>query len=269
MQGIYENIRDQRKLPECWQRTNDQCLPHFHSSIELTYVLRGGLRGVLNGKSHDLLPHQLLICPSYSLHCYETPESSASIVLTVPTDFVPSFQQLLRRQTFGRMLLTLSPKNELLHCLRQLMGCTMRPDPNTVLIKGYVYAVMGQLMQLAGLVPLESGQWPELSREVLLYLEERYREPLSILEVATHFGYSKSRFAHIFSQTFGCGFWEYINLLRCRHAAMLLLNENCTLIQAAMGAGYENMRTFYRNFKQVFGATPSQYLDNAQRKERL
>ena len=43
-------------------------------------------------------------------------------------------------------------------------------------------------------------------------------------------------------------------------AALQLTQESVSLTTAAMNAGFESMRTFYRSFKRVFGVSPSEYL---------
>ena len=41
MEGYYEHNRDTETFPSCWVSENNTCLPHFHSSVEITYVLGG------------------------------------------------------------------------------------------------------------------------------------------------------------------------------------------------------------------------------------
>lgn len=260
MLARYETERDNRKLPDCWRCRNDRCSPHFHSSLELAYVTQGTLVGALGGQRHTLHANSLMLCPSYSLHWYETPQASMSIVMTVPTDFIPSFAKVLEQSCFERVTAQLEPKNEIRHCLECLCKIARVPPVNKTLLKGYVYTLMGLLVEELGICPIKSGGQTDFAREILLYMEAHYTEPLTPESVAASFGYSKSRFSHLFSQTLGYTFCGYLHLLRCRHAAMLMVNRSTPVLEAAMSAGYDNIRTFYRNFKEVFGMTPSQYV---------
>ncbi|MBQ4551857.1 MAG: helix-turn-helix transcriptional regulator, partial [Clostridia bacterium] len=76
---------------------------------------------------------------------------------------------------------------------------------------------------------------------------------------ARQFGYSKSRFSHLFNETLGCPPGAFINALRCQHAARAMLESDQPLLEIAMNAGFECPRTFYRVFKQYYGVTPTQY----------
>ena len=84
------------------------------------------------------------------------------------------------------------------------------------------------------------------------------RQALSCL-LYTSFGYSKSRFSHLFHEYFGSGISEYVNTLRCKAAAEALARHEVSMVEIAMGVGFESARTFYRAFKRCYGMTPSQY----------
>ena len=119
---------------------------------------------------------------------------------------------------------------------------------------------MGILSDLLKLQPVRDSAAPNFARDILLYLEDSFLLPLDVRSVAEHFGYSRGHFSYIFSQTFGFTFGEYLSILRCRHAAMLLTNSSASLIEISMNCGFGSIRTFYRSFKHVYGMTPTQYL---------
>lgn len=132
-------------------------------------------------------------------------------------------------------------------------------------VKGYIYTILGILTQRLGLCEREQNRQNDLAKEILVYLQENFLLPLTLESVAEHFGYSKSRFSHIFNSFFGCGINQYISSLRCRKAASLA-EESMPLIDAAMNSGFDSMRTFYRSFKAQFGITPSEYCKNYAKK---
>lgn len=258
MMGQYEKNRDAERFPACWRTRNDCCGAHFHSSIEVVYLLRGSMVVTLNGQPHTLVAGQGAISSHYTLHSYESTDSEA-FVLIVPLDFVPSFQKLLTTHCFQSAVFIDAVGSELPRCMRSIAAaCTKAANP--ILLKGYAYTCMGLLAQRLGLVEIGNRRGADFAREVLSYMQENYLSELTSATVSAHFGYSQSRFLHLFSAQFGYGFCQYLNILRCRHAAGLMLNENIGMAEAAMASGFDTMRTFYRNFKQVFGMTPTQFL---------
>ncbi len=259
MESFYEHTRDCDKYPACWQAINDRCMPHFHSSMEFVYVTDGQLKASLNGKPYTVTRGQTLISPSYTLHYYNTEQYCRSIVLIVPLDFIADYNKVFSQKIFSNCLCPDDADGEILHCMNRLkaVGTDERIE-NVKIARGYIYIILATLIDRVGLVDLPGGQNRYLTRDILIYLQNNYLAPVSLELLAAHFRYSKSRFSHIFNDSFGCSLLEYVNSLRCRHAANLLV-QGTPMIDAAMSSGFESVRTFYRRFKQCFGVTPTQY----------
>lgn len=259
MKSLYEHTRDSDRNPTCWRSTNDRCMPHFHSSMEFVYVMSGELKAFLNGKPYTVKSGQILISPSYTLHYYNTEQYSDSIVLVVPLDFISYYNKIFTKKIFSSFLCSDNADGEILHCMKQLV---MKKDSdhfaNANIARGYIYIILALLIEKVGLTDLPDGQNRSLTRDILIYLQNHYLDAVSLELLASHFGYSKSRFSHIFNDSFGCSLKEYVNSLRCRHAAELLV-QGTPMIDVAMSSGFECIRTFYRRFKQCFGVTPTQY----------
>lgn len=265
MLGVYEHERDSYKFPSCWHVVNDVCLPHFHSSIEFVYVTDGELKVTLNGVPSFLKKGQMLIVSSYTVHFYETVTASEAIILIVPLDFIPTYNKMLAQNDFIRNVYQDSSgkSSEILHCMRILSENSVNDKKLSAnIIKGYIYVIIGILIENVGLTHNKNDPNRSTAKDILIYLQDHYLSPVSLQLLAKNFGYSASRFSHIFNSCFGCTIAEYVNTLRCRHASGLLIDDSVPIINAAMGSGFNSMRTFYRSFQHCYGVTPSQYRDN-------
>ena len=265
MLGVYEHERDSYKFPSCWHVVNDVCLPHFHSSIEFVYVTDGELKVTLNGVSSFIKKGQMLIVSSYTVHFYETVTASEAIILIVPLDFIPTYNKMLTQNDFIRNVYQdrLSEGSEILHCMRILSENSLNDKKLSAnIIKGYIYVIIGILIENVGLTHNKNDPNRSTAKDILIYLQDHYLSPVSLQLLAKNFGYSASRFSHIFNSCFGCTIADYVNTLRCRHASGLLIDDSVPIINAAMGSGFNSMRTFYRSFRHCYGVTPSQYRDN-------
>lgn len=256
MQGFYENHRDDMAHARAWYARDDHFIPHFHNSVEIVYVLEGELRATLNGVTHIVPENMMLINSSYTVHSYETPVSSYSIIAIIPMAEVPSVRRLLSNQSFASCLCPDDEQGTLRALMRLMVACQ---GGHPLSLKGLSYAVLGQLIERVGLVKTRAGSQAVFVRDVLDYLERRYAEPLSLGSVARHFGYSANRFSHIFSARLGLTLTDYIGVVRCRHAAQLLRETDMAVSEVAMAAGFESLRTFYRTFKKQYNMTPSTY----------
>ncbi len=256
----YEIYRDSQALPSFWYMPNNTCLPHFHSALELVYMISGSIEATLNGKQHCIQEGELLLVPSYIVHRYLTPAASDTIVMIIPLSYIPAFQKILRGKTFSFCHIT-DPAliQEVARCME--CCCALRQKtPDSMAIRGYIHVILALLTESIPLEDMHLKDDDALVRNILSYLHNNYKYPLSLVSIAEEFGYSSSRFSHIFNKHVGCSISEYINTLRCRQVAGMLLDGEESITQAAMDAGFNSMRTFYRSFMQAFGVSPSKYI---------
>lgn len=253
----YERIRDDYVLPDLWHSDNNQCKPHFHSSIEFVYVTEGVLTVFLDEKQYEVRKNQLMISSSYTVHRYQSDMPNREIILTIPLSFVPSLQKVLRECTFCYPIYDLTNDSQTKAVLELLSDGWKEYNSETQ--KGLCYTLLGLLISKVGLSIPKSNIRTTQMKDMLIYLQENYQSDLSIATLAKHFGYSKSRFSHLFNETLGCPPSAFINALRCQHAARTMLESDQSLLEIAINAGFDCPRTFYRVFKQYYGLTPTQY----------
>ena len=94
---------------------------------------------------------------------------------------------------------------------------------------------------------------------MLLYINDNYREPLTLKKLADTLGASPYYLSRIFSRTIGCGFNEYINTLRIDYVKRQLRRSDAAISQIAFESGFETLHTFNRVFLSMCGMTPSRY----------
>lgn len=259
----YEYSRDNFNRIVCWKVDDNYCLPHFHSSIEIVYVTAGEMKITLNGQVYLVHQNNFLIIPSYFIHSYATDHFSSAYILIIPLESIPSLKNTFIKKTFASLLVEKPPcEQELKHCLDALCSTTKGSylKGGETVLKGYVCVFLGLMIQHVGLIDITDTKMISLAQEILIYFQENYLKPLKLEEISEHFGYSKSRFSHIFNEFFDCKLVEYVNGLRCRHALELLREKNTTITDIALASGFDSTRTFYRAFQKCFGCTPHESL---------
>lgn len=259
----YEYLRDTDNQLVCWKVDNNNFWPHFHSSIEIIYVIEGELKVTLNGVVYQVKQNNFLIIPSYYIHSYVTEEYSSAYIIIIPLDSVPSYKSTLKKKTFANLLFEDPAHNdEILYCLEAICNTSldMSTPTHTNIMKGYTYVFLGLLINHVGLIDIPNTKMISLGQDILIYLQENYLKPVNLEEIAQYFGYSKSRFSHIFNEYFDCKLIEYVNGLRCHHAMELLQVKSTTITDIALASGFDSTRTFYRAFQKCFGCTPNEYV---------
>lgn len=260
MDGAYEVHRDTESLA-IWPTLHNWCNPHFHHSIELTYVLEGELKTIVNGKTYVAKKDELVIFSSYHTHANLPEKRSKTIVMIIPPELVGEANGRMTGKIFKQTVVN-DPKlcAEVLACMKRLIRHKADGELDGCIAKGYAYVVMGLLLNKVGLEERKNEKSDYFFKDILVYIEENYMLPLSLEKIASRFGYSKYSFSHLFNSYFGCTLTDYINSLRARCAAnMLTQDAELSMTEIAMQSGFESLRTFYRVFRDCYNCTPSVY----------
>ena len=99
----------------------------------------------------------------------------------------------------------------------------------------------------------------EMVKVVKKYLEDHYKEDISLQDVADVLGYSDVYFCKIFKQAFGKSFIVYLNEMRIGKAKEALANPFINIKDVSAEAGYREQNYFARVFKRMTGKTPTEY----------
>lgn len=268
MHSVYEHVRDNHRYPTCWQSINNTYFAHFHTSLELVYITSGTMDATVSGVHTQVSAGELLVVPSYAVHRYETCDHSDTLVLIIPLDYISRMRGMRSDHTFESCALkTCTQVQEIAGCMQVLSDRELTAD--SPVVRGYIQVISGLLLELIPLVETPAGRDAGQIQEILSYLHDNFRSPVGLSALSSRFGYSPSRFSHIFNENVGCSISQYINTLRCRNTAGLLLeHEGISVLDAALASGFESMRTFYRAFRQCFGVTPSQYVELSAKKAK-
>lgn len=101
------------------------------------------------------------------------------------------------------------------------------------------------------------------------YIDEHYKEDISLEALTKRFGLSRSAFCSVFPQFTGLPLRRYIAQKRIMEAQLLIRSHpELSLSQIAVQVGYEDTTTFYRNFLRVAGVAPSKYRELYLEQER-
>ena len=91
------------------------------------------------------------------------------------------------------------------------------------------------------------------------YLEENYRNEISLDTVAEVVNLSTSYLSFIFKENSGLNFVDYVNQFRLKKAKELLENSSYNISQIAELSGYSSANSFSKVFKKYNGISPGQY----------
>ena len=104
-------------------------------------------------------------------------------------------------------------------------------------------------------------------KRVRALLDEQYRHPPSVHELAGTVGLSASRLAHLFTDAVGKSVRSYVVDRRLTTAAVLIVQTDDRISQIAYGVGFNDISNFNHAFKKKFGMSPGKYRKTHEREK--
>ncbi|GIP37571.1 hypothetical protein J31TS4_08510 [Paenibacillus sp. J31TS4] len=248
---------------------------HFHDYYEIYYLAAGERHYFIKDRTYPVQAGGLVFIDKYDLH--KTADSGPvtdheRILVHFDDEFLEGFRDpsLLSpfRSATKRIQLTAEGQRRTEAILQAMLEeqRSRGADSDT-----YLRALLAQLLILSGRA-MQPDQEEEVSYasplhkkiyEIVAYLNEHYRSPVTLTELAeTHF-ISPYYLSRTFKQVTGFSFVEYLNSVRIKEAQRLLLDTDERITAIAEEVGFESIAHFGRVFKQLLQQTPMAYRKTA------
>ncbi|MBE7021560.1 MAG: helix-turn-helix transcriptional regulator [Ruminococcaceae bacterium] len=229
-----------------------------HSPVELYFVDDGEMEVFINNRKKLLKKNQMSVALSFDAHTYKTVKSSKSSVLIIPTYMCEEFvAEVKHRRPISPYICDEKTVIEIKKYVKKLN----REGINSIQKKGFIYVILGIIMDNLSFKDVNDIIDVELSTKLLMYLNDNFTKDISLATVSAAFGYNKSYISRYFKNCFGIGLNRYITIARLNNAITLMNEEGNTVTYCALESGFNSMRTFYRCFAEEFKCTPKEYIN--------
>ncbi len=99
-----------------------------------------------------------------------------------------------------------------------------------------------------------------MASNVIGFIAQHYmRSDFSLNLLATETGVSMSKINAVLKNNLGCGFGQFVTMLRLKEAKRLLRDTDTSIQDIVQRVGYIDASSFTRKFKQTEGCSPGQY----------
>ncbi|MDF2836756.1 MAG: AraC family transcriptional regulator [Paenibacillus sp.] len=252
---------------------------HFHSSLEIGVCLSGTGTFYFGEKTYDVAPGDVFVVNHLEHHIAQSDKHDPSTYLFLYFD--PSLLSDGRRELLLPFLYLpklfdnklpghLPAARQIADALNEMWTEQQERPP------GYASMLQATLMRICALL-LRHYSSQETSREpfregydrymkllpILDWMQERYREPIRLDDVAAQIKLSPSRTRHLFKDVTGEGFKEYLIRLRVNEAKRLLITTDRAIADICLACGFQSMTPFYRAFRELTGMPPQTYREQA------
>ncbi len=253
---------------------------HWHEYLEIALCLGVGGRFLFGRRSYPAEPGDIFLIDNAEPHvCLADPPNRMRLLLVLfrpeliaapgcrsfDTDYLSPFMRG-GRPFANRLPAGGAAAAELRPILLELKSIRDRQDPaDQHLLDANLRRALAVLVRHARADDPASeeaaapGDRHEQVRPVLSYVEEHFRESLTLEQVSEQMHVSASRVRHLFKDVTCVGFKEYVTGLRLSEAKRLLLTCDASVQEVAYTVGYTNLNQFYKVFQRYSSMSPAEY----------
>ena len=243
---------------------------HDHSAVEVLLTIDGTVTYTVEDTVYQVRKGEVLIIPPDTPHSLSMEEGSSRYLFLFEPDAIMSMRDIKSIAMYFNKPFHLRDGSEAHVRIRELLLRAWDAYEkremmwNTVCYSCIlrIYATLGQ-QYLSGVRPRTDDGLRNMDSEVITavmtYINNHYREELSLEDVARFAGFSRYYFSRSFKRQTGYSFKDYLCQKRLQVAMDLLIRTNHSMRDVAIESGFGSVATFNRVFREKKGCTPTQY----------
>lgn len=250
---------------------------HSHDFSELVVILSGNAVHIIEGREYPVTAGQVFLIHSGVSHGYKNVDGIEYVnVMFQPEQLLqrselrllPGFQALFyiepfyRKEMYFKGMLSLEAPQlqEVTRLLDMILEEHDRqPEGFRLMIRTYFTALVGMLSRY---YQNSSGQEENKALrigETVTYIEEHFLQPITLQSMADMAYLSTRQFLRVFTRNYQTTPMDYIINKRLDYSCTLLRSPGLTISQVAMESGFRDQNYYSRQFRKVFGCSPSEY----------
>ena len=260
---LVENTQDSFEYP-----------PHWHNAVEILYVRKNSFPVKINNKDMLLKERDILFIAGGDIHSFPKNEYGGSRIFI---QFDPANLQGIGTGFLNPFLAdtaAISPDSspEFHKSLEEQIKMLM--DEYLKQKRAYEFALNARIFDIMAILSRNCPDDKTPSKETKTrknfygreklnkafeYIENNYRNEISLKEVAGFSGFSQCHFSRIFKETMEKNFHDYLKEYKIKKSEKLLSDFRYSIAQTAYMSGFNSLATFNRAFREVKGCTPTAY----------
>ncbi|MBH5318358.1 AraC family transcriptional regulator [Paenibacillus sp. GSMTC-2017] len=247
---------------------------HWHNAFEIGYCISGSGFFYLGGKKYEVNPGDVFVVSNMEKH------RAQSNPIDPSTFYFVKFDASLIGGAGNELLAPFIVKSDLfinkidgqLQAASQIGGLMQHIwEEIEQEDKAYKSMVKGLLIQVCTLLLrhyVKEQTMDEWNRSIQAYkklspaldrIHELFHENIQLKDIAECLSLSTSRTYHLFKETMGEGFKEYLTKIRIHESKKRLSDPNVSITEIYLSCGFQGHAAFYRSFKKIVGVTPKEY----------
>lgn len=233
---------------------------HLHPHPELFYLVSGETSVTVRKRTQVLTAGSIAIIFPNQIHSYTamSPDSHAIVIICDISQAGNYSETLLRHHPSNPFLTPDEIHPNVRYSIDELLAEKTAED-NAFVYPPLIQLILARTIPNMSLHRNHSSDSKELTYQIAQYVNENYRERITLEGLSHELGVSKYYLSHIFSEKFEQNFSAYLSGIRLVEACNMLSSTNLSVTEISEEAGFESQRSFFRVFKEAYGVTPLNY----------
>lgn len=237
--------------PDYWIRRN-----RFDSFL-IMYIARGACHITLPGKSFSAKAGQFVLLDCYEPHSYGSPGSWDALWMHFDGKLARDFYEEILAD-HGNVFIPEDPQAP----VYQLQKIYEVFKTSSTILESKLSAYITKLLNYFLFLPAEnrkSKMYSSAMADAISYINEHFREDLTLENLAEKTSMSLFHFTRIFTRETGITPHQYLIKTRLSAAKYLLKSTETSIKDIAFSTGFNSESSFCTTFKKWEQMTPSQY----------
>lgn len=238
---------------------------HFHRKIELIYLLYGKLTVLLKNEKFEMGKGDIILINTGKKHALFS--AGDVLVCQVYIDYGMITEEM-NRYFVNFWCNSLVGMDEEYHKLRYILNLLVKEyksshGRDTFLIESMKYSLLECLTRNFAIEGVRAKKEEiyedERVEKMLRYVDENFRENVSLNQISSDLYMSESYASRLFKKIAGINFQDYVIGVRLRCASEELLYSKKSVTEISELCGFSNPSAFNKLFKKEFKCTPTSY----------
>lgn len=235
--------------------------PHFHSEIEIVYVLQNTAVATADSQVYTLNPGDLFVTFPYQVHYYQTqPDSGEYLKLNLSPEILYGLRQEVVSGEPSQNVIHVDMDSPIYEYIRKIRQAEGKYGPAEVC--AFSILLMTKVLPMLDLKPCARSS-QDIIKTIFQYVRDHYTEDISLAVIAEELHLSRYYISHALSKRTNIGFNELVNLFRVADACRQLKATDRKVTEIGYDVGFSSLRSFDRVFMQTMKVTPQEYREGA------
>lgn len=245
----------------------DVIFPHVHSQTQLLLLLEGSCTFQIGEKTYQGSANDMVVINPGTFHRITSKKEATLISVLIDTKGFAVEEEEGEEILFSlnSMEVKDNPRYDTIRYLvYSIIAYNTMENVNSIYTnRAIAFSFFAQLVNDFRMKAIDqstpAGEGLATINRVNAYVNEHYRECISLNALSAHFNYSPSYLSRLYTSTFGESFMTVYDNLRVNYSLSDLLQGNKTIQQIAEEHGFEEVRSYLRAFKKIHKMTPNEY----------